>query len=440
MFGEIGVTLTGNFSALGEIQSVTFDGIQALAIAATPSSITVHIQGAPSPGRAQVVIIGTSGQASSDTAFTYDAPAGGAPVTWAAFGASLTMGGQSGGLPPHGQLMSWAAQVARAAGVFLAPPLTVDSFAPGLAPAAFVDNCYATVDTGALQQNLLMTLKDPVTHQPDLRPGRQDPTLATRNFSVGGAKVVDVIHPATGAIGILERVAELPDGVPSAVIGPPLMRSQVDRLVALDPDVAMSMDLLFNDAQGAIGAPDDLRPERMTPVSVIASELALLVPRLGALHGDYFIGNLPPLDVLPAVADIRRNAIAAGIETEASFDAKIAEMRARVQEYNDALEMAVTPYPNLRVVDMSTQIQDVISQGVEIGGQRLTGAKFGGLYSLDFAHLTDTGYALIANGFIDAINETMGLHIPEVDVAAVLAVDALSPASLAADGVHCPAE
>lgn len=107
MFGEVGVTLTGDFSELGEIQSVTFDGIQALDIAATPSSITLRIRGAPSPGPAHVVIVGTSGQGSSDTAFTYDAPAGGAPVTWAAFGASLTEGVPVGRAPRLGYNAIW---------------------------------------------------------------------------------------------------------------------------------------------------------------------------------------------------------------------------------------------------------------------------------------------------------------------------------------------
>jgi hypothetical protein len=439
MFGDVALTLTGDFSALGEIQSVTFDGIQALDVAATSSTITLRIQGAPTPGPAHLVIAGTGGQGISDTAFAYDAPTGGAPLTWAAFGASLTMGAQSAGLAAHGQLMSWDAQIARAAGVYLAPPLVVDSLAPPLQPAAFVQSCATGISEGTVAANALMAVTDPNTHQPDLRRGRLDATLATRNFSVGGATVADVILPATGAVGIIERVLELPDGDPSALFGPPLTRSQVDRLVALDPDVAVSADLLANDAEGALTA-NDLNPDGMTPLSTIVAELQTLAQRLGALHGQYFIGNLPPLDLIPSVSDRRRTAIAAGIETEASFDAKVAQMRANDQQYNQVLAAAVAPYPNLHVVDLWTAIQVVASQGVTIGGEKLTATKFGGLFSLDFLHFTDTGYALLGNVFIEAIDQTLGLTIPEVDVAAVLAADPLSPANLAADGVHCPAQ
>lgn len=440
MFGGVSVTLEGELAKLGDIQSVTFDGIRALDVAATASKLTLRIQGAPTSGPARVVITGTAGQLADDSAFTYDPPVGGAPAVWAAFGASLTHGVQSGGLAPHGQLMSYAAQAARAAGVFLPPALVVDRLAPPLEPADFAKSCAAGIDMATLAGGLVKALTDPATQSFNLRLGRQDATLATRNFAVGGATVAGVLRPATGPVGILERVMELPDGDPAALLMPPLERAQVDRLEALDPDIAISVDLVFNDAAPAIEASDDLHPELMTPVSKLRPELDALAQRLGALRGQYFVGNLPPLDVLPPTADIRAAAIASGAETDASFDAKIAAVRAVGQQYNDALHAAVAPFPNLHIVDVSTKVQALVAQGTIIGGQQLTGQKFGGLVSLDFRHFTDTGYALLANMFIDAINEVLGLRIPEVDVAAVLANDALSPASLAAAGVHCPAQ
>jgi hypothetical protein len=254
---------------------------------------------------------------------------------------------------------------------------------------------------------------------------------------VGGATLAGIIHPATGPIGTLERILELPDGVPTALFTPPLERSQLDRLAALDPDVAMSVDLLFNDVAGALG--NDLYPENITSVATIRTELDTIAERIGPLHGQYFIGNLPPIDVLPLVGVIRDGAIASGIESVTSFDAKLATVKAIEQQYNDALAAALAPYANLHIVDVSTALESKIVPGLDIGGQHITMAKFGGVFSLDFEHLTDTGYALLANTFIDAIDQTMGLRIAEVDAAAVLATDALSPASLAADGVHCSA-
>jgi hypothetical protein len=439
MFGQVAVTVSGDFSMLGTIESVTFDDIHALDLSATSSRITLRIQGAPAPGPARVVVTGKNGQIVDNASFTYDGTVGGAPAKWAAFGASLTQGFQSGGLQAHGQTMSWDAQIASGAGVFLGLPLVVDSFLPPIEPSAFVMNCNAMWSQASVAGPLIETVTDPTTHQIDMRRARQDATLATRNFAVGGATVADIIEPATGPISLIERVTELPAGDPMGLSAPPLSMSQVDRLVALDPDIAVSADLLANDSDGAVTASDDLHPEEMTPVATLAPELATLAKRLGGAHGQYFIGNLLPLDGLPNVTVLKQTTLASDLETEASFDAKLATIRDVINAYNQALASALAPYPNLHLVDLWTPTEAVLNRGLTVGQTTLTGLEFGGLLSLDFLHFTDTGYAFLANVFIPVINENAGTHIPVVDVASVLQNDALSPAKLAADGIHCPA-
>jgi hypothetical protein len=213
--------------------------------------------------------------------------------------------------------------------------------------------------------------------------------------------------------------------------------SQVDRLVALDPDVVLSADLLANDSDGAVTQSDDLHPEQMTDIATITSELKTLTAKLGALHGDYFIGNLLPLDGLPNVAVLRAQNVPAK-ETEAAFDAKLEQVRTVIKQYNDALAAAAAPYSNLHIVDLFTSMTTILKNGADVGSVHLTGDEFGGILSLDFVHFTDTGYALLANVFITAINNAKGWSIPSVDLASVLAADPLSPASLTAAGVNCP--
>ncbi len=436
MFGGIDVALDGDFSRLGTIQTVTVAGVRALDVRASGGTITVRVQGAPDGGAASISIVGTQGTATNDGAFTYDPPSGGAPPKWAAFGASLTQGVQSAGLDAHGQTMGYAAQVALAAGVFLAPPLVVDTLAPPLQPSAFIGNCSMTPNDGALLNDLLTTVTDPATHGIDFRRARQDPTLATRNFAVGGATVADVIAPASGPVRVLERITEQPDGDPS-LLAAPSTKSQLERLAELDPDVAFCADLLANDGDGSVTQPDDLHPELFTEVTTIASELGVLTSRLGALHGDYFIANLMDMTALPHVADLRAQRLAAGLDTAASFDAKAAQIRSLVDAYNAALESAVQPYENLHVVDLRTATSAIISAGVVVDGVMLTGGKFGGLLSLDHLHFTDTAYALTANMFIDAINQSKSWHIPEIDEIRVFQQDALTPPALHAAGVFC---
>ncbi len=51
----------------------------------------------------------------------------------------------------------------------------------------------------------------------------------------------------------------------------------------------------------------------------------------------------------------------------------------------------------------------------------------GGLFALDGIHPTNTGYALVANGWIQTINTAYGTTIPPVNVAAIYATDPYAP-------------
>jgi lysophospholipase L1-like esterase len=438
MFGEVDVTISGDFASLGTIHEVRIGGVRALDLRPAPGAITVRIQGAPEPGPAVIEVAGDGGTVHDGAAFAFDPPVGGAPEKWFAFGASLTHGVQSAGLNQHGQLAGYAADVARAAGVFLGPPLVVDGVLPPMSPSLFVADCNTKFDPGMMVSSLLAAVTDPTTQETDLTRARQDPTLVPRNPSVGGSKVSDVITGLVGPEHILERIVELPDGDPT-LMWAPTTHTQLDRIRELDPDVAFSADLLANDVMSAIMTTDgDLHPELATDPSVLASELDQLVSAVGALHGQYFIGNLLDVTLLPAIDDMRQQRIAAGLDTEASFDAKVSAIQATVAAYNAALTQSASGFPNVHVVDLVTPSQDILANGVTVSGVHLTGAKFGGLLSLDHLHFSDTGYAVLANLVIDAIDATLGLQVPEVDLASVLAADPFSPASLAADGIHCP--
>ena len=72
---------------------------------------------------------------------------------------------------------------------------------------------------------------------------------------------------------------------------------------------------------------------------------------------------------------------------------------------------------NVYLVDMVTFFDDVFSGNVIIGGVPIERRYGGGLFSLDGFHPSNTGYALIADVFIDSIN-TSGLlpEIPNADL------------------------
>ncbi|MDQ7053510.1 MAG: SGNH/GDSL hydrolase family protein [candidate division KSB1 bacterium] len=76
---------------------------------------------------------------------------------------------------------------------------------------------------------------------------------------------------------------------------------------------------------------------------------------------------------------------------------------------------------NVPVVDIYNLIRRIHKSGIRVGGIHLdTRYITGGFFSLDGIHPTPTGYALIANEFIKAVNAFYSADIPLVDVSAAL--------------------
>jgi len=65
--------------------------------------------------------------------------------------------------------------------------------------------------------------------------------------------------------------------------------------------------------------------------------------------------------------------------------------------------------------------------GVTIGGKTLTTQFGGGLFSFDGLHPSTTGYALVANAFIAAIDAKFGLSITQINPASVVGSDSYVP-------------
>jgi hypothetical protein len=297
-----------------------------------------------------------------------------------------------------------------------------------------VGNCNAKTDLGAIA-NSVYDVIDPNAGDLDLRRARRDPRLEARNLALGGATLRDVIEGSSGVKRLLERIEVLPEGDPGewTTVVP---RSQLVRLVELDADLGFTGDLLANDIMPALTG-DDVDLAKTTDVLVVARQLDTIVDALGALHGHYFIGNLFDATALPSIAGLRDRRVLAREDTPESFDAKVGDIRKRIEAYNAALAAGIARHPKLHLVDLASEAT-TIEDGVVIDGERLTGRPFGGLLSLDHMHFSDTGYAIFANIFVREINRVLKSSIPSIDVAAVHRSDPFSAANLGKAGVHCP--
>ncbi|MBS1530829.1 MAG: G-D-S-L family lipolytic protein [Bacteroidetes bacterium] len=87
-----------------------------------------------------------------------------------------------------------------------------------------------------------------------------------------------------------------------------------------------------------------------------------------------------------------------------------------VDSYNATIK-AVAASKGLAVFDAHTFLQNLKEHGLVEQGVQLSSAYIsGGIFSLDGIHLTPRGYAIVANGFIGAINAKYGASIPMADV------------------------
>jgi phospholipase/lecithinase/hemolysin len=85
------------------------------------------------------------------------------------------------------------------------------------------------------------------------------------------------------------------------------------------------------------------------------------------------------------------------------------------------------------LVDVYSVFEKIYKKGYTLGKIQLGNGPFGGLFSLDLIHPTDTANAILANVFISAMNAAIqpaNAHIPAVCVNQVAAIDLLAPLSL----------
>jgi lysophospholipase L1-like esterase len=140
-----------------------------------------------------------------------------------------------------------------------------------------------------------------------------------------------------------------------------------------------------------------------------------LVPPLLVPDGTYV-----PLPKVVEVAQIMKGVRPGDIANVFRFDgnvldaAEMALIRQRTAELN-AIIRDVASQNEVPVVDIHGFLRGVEMAPVPVGGKLISTTYQGGLFSLDGIHPSDVGHSLIANRFIETINNFYGSSIPAVD-------------------------
>ncbi len=405
-------------------------------------TVRFTVQGAPETGNADIVARTASGSVKIGTLY-YSAPADARLERLVAFGASLTMGSQDASISQRAQLMGPAAQLARATGAYLPLPLVKTGTLPALevrdidpvACRARDANVFEVIGS-RVQAELIEKLKDS-NGDVAIAKARLDPAIEVRNVAIGGFRVSETIGGAQSFFGrVLEHLV-WDAQVDSAGLVEPPKETMIDRVVALRPTTLLTTDLFGNDFNNvnvyAPGVPD-LAP--LTSTADMRASLKAVLDRLEPLGAELFIATGPDATLLP-----QYDAKIAALKAEGFSDADATgwrdTLRARIGEYNAVLREEAAARPWVHVVELAAKVDDVVQHGVEVGGAHLEGSPFGGLFSLDSMHFSDTGYAVLANLFLDAMDAAWGTKLPRVDPAEVMKADPSSVEALRKAGLHC---
>jgi lysophospholipase L1-like esterase len=371
--------------------------------------------------------------------------------TYVALGDSLTAGYMSGSLVRTHQLDSYPALVARSAAVqaFQQPYISE----PGLPPELTLQ---------ALIPNVVIVPKSAT-------PGTPENLALPRpynNLGVPGATTTDLLGTTSGGFHDI------------------VLRGQGSALqqgLALRP-TALTLWIGNNDILGAVVRGSAIDGVTMTPVDVFRSNYQATIAVLRASGASVAAANIPDVTTIPYATAVSRfvvdpatgkpllvngqpvallgptgpltdgslvllsasSLIAQGIGVPTSVggrgvplpadvildQSEIAVIRDRVSTFNQIIASTCSA-ASIPVVDVFALSQEFATTGRNVGGIRLTSAFLsGGVFSYDGVHLTEIGYALVANEWIKVMNERGG-SLPLIDLLPYLGVKVQSRSTVA---------
>jgi GDSL-like Lipase/Acylhydrolase len=344
--------------------------------------------------------------------------------------------------PPGGQTHGFAALIAQQANANLHLPLITY---PGIPPALI------------LQNGQVMRAGE--------TPGTRESTVQTFNLSVPGFNVFDVLFHSVNLSNIPPTDFEDPLAV--EILDPSLPSGNTSPACGVYP--LPTGEVLFSTAICAIelqpttillsaGSEDALQSVTLdippTPIEQFAWSYGLLLDALSHYtHAKIVVSNVPNVTDVPVLVSVQDFVTKCGSQPSGAdaddyvvpslagptFDlctsyeirsaARITQAQAAVRDYNIIIAATAARFGAV-VVDVNTLFAGIAQQGYDVAGHHLTtqyrpDGLPGGIFSLDAVHPTNTGYAILANAFIDRMNSELHTSIPPVDIEAVAKTDPL---------------
>lgn len=365
-------------------------------------------------------------------------------------GDSLTAGFQNGSLLDRQQPNGFAALIAKQAGFNIALPLIAPPGAPSvlqltsLGPPPVLTPASGTSpgreDLKTQPTDLAVpghTLNDALNTEPPLVPSTPEGTITYLVLGFPGIQQgvqytqlqwAGQLNPTTLFvwIGNNDALVAAQTGTPSSMTGADVFASEFTQLMASLKTSTRANLVVAN-------IPDVTAVAYLTPGALVLGELshASGVPaaQLSVLLG------IQPTDLVNPTGLAEAEAILQGKQKPPVDDAGLltaaeaAQVQQRVAQYNQAIAQQVAAN-GATLVDVAMALNQLRAKPPVIHGFPMNFGFLGGFFSLDGIHPTNTGYALVANVFIDTMNASLSTKIPDVDVGAIAANDPLWPPNL----------
>ncbi len=376
-----------------------------------------------------------------------------------AIGASYTHGFVSMGINWQIQQYSPFAQVARQVGAYFPQALVRKGIIPPKDPKALLESCTGAAMTPILLKRIMRTLRllrnSEGKNLFSLATYRVDPDVVSYNAGIGGATIQDTVEgPRKGRIpelAVLESLVFAPYRDIFIAFSPPPMGSPLAQAIALKPTILFSTDLYADDILEFALIDGTPSLQNITPVNVIKKELNKIFALLNQNRVEAFIANMPDITAMPVLHRMRNSLLWAGYSKK-DVNKWWYGLKHISAEYSIAFTEVASRYNNIHIVDFRGYINKIMESrngkkfvlddgtvvengGIKVGNKLFTIDYLGGLVSLDAVHLTYTGYALIANMFIDEVDKAIGYKIPFINLADVSKDDPLTPQKLKDIGI-----
>jgi lysophospholipase L1-like esterase len=374
-------------------------------------------------------------------------------------GDSLTAGYQSGSLLDTQQVNGWAPLVAKQASFNIIQPLIAYPGAP---------NVLKLVSVGP--PPVITTVSGTTT-------GRDNFATQVTDLAVPGALLNDVmntvplVNPAPGQ----QQLNQLVLGFPGLGYGQAL--SQLGFAINAQPTTIFlwigNNDALIADITGM--------PSSMTPVATFTTQYQTLMTQLTTLTPAHLvIANIPDVTQVPylqpAALILAETSQQTGLPTSVLSGllgivpgdyvnptglaeiplilggtqkgpindagvlsaAEVVTVQAQVTAFNQVIA-AQAQAAGATLVDINALFKQVTASGLTINGYTGTATFLGGFFALDGIHPTNTGYAVVANKFIDTMNGAINTKISDVALGPVAAADPFWPPNLVPHAVSAHA-